>query len=285
MRKKLIEKIKPEVLQAVKDNSFLTSEFNLKCFHWYVHNEKLSSIYNCLAVNRVYNLLSQGYNFNLSDEMKKDFFVDAIAHLTSNLPYFRKLKFFNTMKKSQIVQRYKRTKKGYIITNSEGKEIEIDLLSKYKQVAKVFPMAKNFYDRTGRCHEFSIALSQLWSNENVKVAIGNVTRGRNNYNFTHSWVEIVGDNGKEAVMDLSLNAIFKKEDYYKLFNAEPLNFVSKDKLHELIRQDYFRKGGYIQEFDLKFLLLYYDEIIDIIKNLPPEQLAANKDTKHPQRGE
>lgn len=272
-------------MQAVKDNSFLSPEFDEKRFHWYIHNEKLSSKYNVLAMNRIYNLLLQDYNLNLSEEMKKEFFVDAIAHLTSNLSYFRKLKFFNTMKKSQIVQRYKRTKKGYIITNSEGKEIKIDLLSKYKQVAEVFPMAKNFYDRTGRCHEFSIALSQLWSNENVKVAIGNVTRGRTTYNFTHSWVEIVGDNGKEAVMDISLNAIFNKDDYYKLFNVEPLNFVSKDKIHDSIRQDYFRKDGYINNFDLKFLLLYYDEIIDIINHLPPEQLVSNKNNKIQQKGE
>lgn len=276
MRKTLIEKIKPEVLQAVRDNNFLSEDFDRKRYYWYKQNENLNELYGRSAFNHLYELVSKGVTSHIKQTTKNLFFINAIAYLTSNYSYLKKSSYLKTMQKGNIITRYRKTKKGFVLTDEFGNDVYIDLLSQFKNVKEFFPQVKDFYNRSGHCHDYSMLLSQLWNNEIVNVVTANIQGLRENTKVTHSFVEILAGNGKQKVMDISLNAIFDKEDYYRLYQVEPLSVVSRDQIHYLINQDYYKEGGYIDKIDLKFLLLYFDDIIKIVESLPETQLNANR---------
>lgn len=287
MRKKLIEKIKPEVLQAVRAHTFNSDDFKQKEYHWFVHNENMNDLYDKPAFYRIYELLARGITSHISQTAKDYFIMNNIAHFSSNLSIFEKLKFLKHTKNGQVLKRYKRTKNGFILTDAEGRDVKINLISNFKHAKKIFPDLIDFYKRTGDCHRQSMNLSMLWNNDDVYVVTGNVTSVRDNHQFVHTWIELVAsETGKVMVVDYNYNAIFDRDDYYRLQHAEPLSYVPQEKIRDFLKKGYCEKGGYLHGIDLKFLLLYFDDVMEIVNSLPEEEINKYKKEAEPaQMGE
>jgi len=74
--------------------------------------------------------------------------------------------------------------------------------------------------------------------------------------FLHSWVEC-GKEGKEIVMDYTMNVGMKKDGYYFLMHAEPIARISDKDVKEDIR----RFGHFFDFSNYTQYLLFRDETI------------------------
>lgn len=110
---------------------------------------------------------------------------------------------------------------------------------------------KNYY-----FDSIALALNSKIPGDKVVVA-GLVNARTPGFKRTHSWVE-VSENGQTYVLDSVLNASMRKDDYYRLFQPEPLNEVTSDD----IADDLFDDESPMNKTDnFGEYLLYRNEII------------------------
>lgn len=118
-----------------------------------------------------------------------------------------------------------------------------DFLVEDREQEKQFLL--NFRNRLGRCHIGSLAI--IGSGDKLVTGYIDCFSGNR---IIHSWIE-----NDDKVIDYVFNAIIDKDVYYKLVNAQPLNFISK----EIIAED--SSSEFINAFlSCKFYLLFRDEI-------------------------
>lgn len=111
--------------------------------------------------------------------------------------------------------------------------------------------------RCGYCHWDSIHLStNLETPSNV--VSGYCSMQSKKKKFPHSWVEIEED-GKEFVLDFTMNVVMNKEGYYKLYN--PQNLIKID--NETLKEDLaLRKRTSFDCKDIRMYLFYPNEVRD-----------------------
>lgn len=273
MEKSKLEKIKGEVLDAVREHTFNEPLFDKKIDEWFYDSEDEYHVQEATKFRQVYNSLDTGDEVELSPNAINFMFLNMIARLTSDLSFDIKADYFKNMKKSDIVKRFQKTKKDVILTDKFDNEVTFSLLSKRTNILDIFPYAKDFSKREGKCHYHSMMLSQMFENREIYVVTGNIGSINDDAEFVHSWVEVKTSSGKVKVIDFNLNAIFYKDDYYRIRNAKPLSKISGEKLGELICNDFLGNGGYLEGIEYKILLLYFDDIIEILKGIPKEKLS------------
>lgn len=149
---------------------------------------------------------------------------------------------------------------------SDGKEINAFNLSKILPVIGcTFPELET-EQRFHMCHNDSIKLIRFLHKNNIKCSLvfGTMSHSSNKAPFFHSWIEII-KNGKECVIDTTMNLFIKKESYYWLRNANPINKIDSQKI-----VDDAKIMSQFSEFTpvkLPFYLCFRDEIVkDLSKN-------------------
>lgn len=146
--------------------------------------------------------------------------------------------------------------------------LEVETFSKRNpKVVKLLPDIESI-ERNGTCYDkaYKICLGFKGSS--------NLVTGYN-YGYTdkskylHSWVEVTID-GKEYVVDGTLNAMINKEGYYKLRKINLLTSIPKEQLIN----DLLKYGSIIEEMGLDVYYVFRDEIIsDLDKN---EKMFENR---------
>ena len=118
--------------------------------------------------------------------------------------------------------------------------------------------------RKGYCHSDAVKMSTMLEKENA-VVTGYVYGMADKAKYFHSWVEMSND-GKDYVIDYTMNAIMNKEAYYMLKHAEELSRVSNEQITEdwKIMKQLTGKGIFFMDGQY---LAFRDEIMrDLKKN-------------------
>lgn len=282
MEKFKIEEIKDEVLFAVKNHLFDTLEFENKVQEWFYGDEDRFQEEETKTFNLINNAIKSEKPINLTLNALYFMFLNMVARLTSDLNFNIKSDYFKNMKKYGIVKHFKYIGNDIYLTDNLDIEVKFTTLTKASNILENFPYAKDFQLRERNCHYHSMLISQMFKNKNVNVVTGNVSSINEDAKFVHSWVEVKTTSGRVKVIDFNLNAIFYKEDYYRLRNIEVLSKISREKLEYLIKNNILGDAGYLQGIEYKVLLLYFDDIMEILKDIPKEKLS--KKTHTPQLG-
>lgn len=118
--------------------------------------------------------------------------------------------------------------------------------------------------RKYKCHEKSVEISKILSFPNF-VVTGYVYSLSDKSKYIHSWIEFENE-GKEFVIDYTINAIINKEGYYQLRRAKPISKISSQDLKEDEKILFGRLKDFVT-FNIKEYLLFRDEIMaDLKKN-------------------
>lgn len=146
--------------------------------------------------------------------------------------------------------------------------IEVEIFSKRNpRVVNIIPDIESL-ERNGTCFLKAYNICLGFKNPS-KIVTGYNYGYTDKSKFLHSWVEVTID-GKDYVIDGTLNAMFNKEGYYKLRKIKVLNEITKDEL----RQDMIKYGKFIEEIGIDVYYVFRDEIIkDLEKN---NELFENK---------
>ncbi len=116
----------------------------------------------------------------------------------------------------------------YKIVTTNDKEMEIC------KASKLFPILKkikhNEIETSRRAHQCteSITVALIFRHE-CKVVTGYVYGLSEKSKYVHTWVEL-GANGKEFVLDYTLNALINKEGYYDFNRVEVLSEITYTQL-------------------------------------------------------
>lgn len=282
MEQSKLEEIKDEVLYAVKNHLFDTLEFENKVQEWFYGDENRFQEEEIKTFNLINNAIKSEKPINLTLNALYFMFLNMVARLTSDLNFNIKSDYFKTMKKYGIVKHFKYIGNDIYLTDNLDIEVKFTPLTKASNILENFPYAKDFQLRERNCHYHSMLISQMFKNKNVNVVTGNVSSINKDANFVHSWVEVKTTSGRVKVIDFNLNVIFYQEDYYRLRNVEVLSKISREELAYLIENDVLGNGGYLEGLEYKILLLYFDDIMKILKDMPKEKLS--KKTNVPQLG-
>lgn len=147
-----------------------------------------------------------------------------------------------------------------VIKTSKGMIMAIQLSSLIPIVKKKFPYIESD-ERFGKCYDFAYHISLGLGIPN-KVVTGYIYGYSDKSKFLHSWVEVT-INGKEYVIDGTLNAIINKEGYYLMQHAQPITKISSITFKEDIK-NYMVK---IQAIPPEVYFVFRNEIIaDLEKN-------------------
>lgn len=228
---------------------------------------------------RIYNqMLNHPYQYDYPESIKNFCILNTIAYFTSNLGYVKKQLNLSTMKKGKIITRYKRIPKGFILSDYDGHDVRITLISKkLPNMLKVFPMLLDFSEREGGCHINSMLLSQTVNNPETFVVTG-IVRTLNDIPILHSWVETVTlETRKEIVLDFNTNAIFDKDDYYRIQKPEVITKIHKSKIKYLLESNLaFSDGTPLEGMSAKEILLYFDDIMKLVEEMQRESESQAK---------
>ena len=119
--------------------------------------------------------------------------------------------------------------------------------------------------RIGKCHEKSMAISQILGSSN-EVVTGYICGLSNKQKYLHSWVEVKLADNYPVVIDYTINAVMNRDGYYLLKHPKILNRVSNEDIKN--DQKYILSfSETVQSINIKEYLVFRDEIMrDINKN-------------------
>lgn len=86
-------------------------------------------------------------------------------------------------------------------------------------------------ERVGKCHSYALKLL-LGMKENDKVVTGICYSISKRGRFLHSWVESTSEKGEEVCLDVTMNLLMCKEDFYKLWHIKPISTLTKTQFIE-----------------------------------------------------
>lgn len=276
-----LEYIKKDILEAIKTREIFSARYKRKIESWF-GNDLLEELLDKEYFSKNYSLIKdnkKGYDYNFDESLIRFFILNTIANLTVK-GFSDRFSYIKTMKKSNLISRYKRTKTGFLLFDANKTPIKIELISKrYPETLIHFPQLEDFCARERECHVNSILLSPHIPSEKVDVVTGYVDSINGSRDILHSWIESQ-HNGSEYVVDFNLNAIFSKEDYYKIRQAQPLSVISRDELVDFLKfgESYMtdEQKEVLSCLGLKAQLLFFHDIYKILKE---EQL--NKSNSQP----
>ncbi len=183
-----------------------------------------------------------------------------------------KLDLLDTYIRENVIQTYEYDGKNdiFYLTKMDGSVIEIKKISDFIK-DEYFVKKLTTQERLGECHSGSMNLACVF--ENVSDIVIGWSRFYNNRNkLLHTWLEAKTSDGKEVVIDYTLNAIIDKKAYYELINVVPINrFESK-----FVRDDYekLKKSSY-KGINCRSYLIYHDEVMKAIE----EEIKEKQDEK------
>ena len=263
-----LEEIKKFVLESIKTGYIKSDEYEKQ------KNAMLMDEEDQLTANieddyyKIYNyMINHPYKYNYPETIKNFCMLNTIAYYTSNIGYVKKLAHLDAMKKGRIVKRYKKIPKGFILTDHNGNDVKITLISKrLPKTLKVFPSLLDFSEREGSCHINSILLSQCLENKDTFVVTGNILT-LNDIPVLHSWIEtIASQTGEPLVLDFNTNAIFNKDDYYRIQKPEVITKIPKNRIkHLLDKKLAFNDNTPLEGMSAKEILLFFDDIMKLVE--------------------
>ncbi len=256
--------VKKYVLESIKNGTAKTEEYHETMINWVGKPGDVFDDEEQVLFNEAFRKLREGV---LPDENMENYLIlNTINYFSSNFLYRPKLVNYIVLKQNGLLQRYERTKYGFNLTLKDDSVIEVERLSrKVEGASKCIKGLTNFFKRQQECHLNSILLSQAFQSEN-SVVTGYIQSSK--YKFIHSWVETKSqDNQEDLVFDSTMNAVMKKSDYYKLRQVEPVSSLSRQQLQELFKkQNLFGEGKPLEGVMIKEMLLWYEDIIEILRN-------------------
>jgi len=174
----------------------------------------------------------------------------------------------NDAKQKGIIKSFERKKIGYSIITKDDTPIRFIKLTDFipeldEDVKKRLQSDK----RSGHCHWDSIHLAEHLEMPN-RVASGYCTMQSKKMPFPHTWVELEHQ-GKEWVLDFTMNEVMNKEGYYKLFS--PQKTISIDN-QTLIEDLSLRKRSSLEFEDIRMYLFHPDEAREVMQ----EEIKSHK---------
>ncbi|MBP3581732.1 MAG: hypothetical protein J6J33_03155 [Clostridia bacterium] len=119
-------------------------------------------------------------------------------------------------------------------------------------------------ERSGRCHQGSLNLSQFEFDFEHSVVTGDTYNLSNKSKYLHTWIETTLG-GEEIVIDYTMNAAINKAAYYEFMHAKPINTISGENVKHDIPIVLTSKYG---NTDNRMYLLFRDEMMAEIENKP-----------------
>ena len=171
----------------------------------------------------------------------------------------------------KIIKSFERKKLGYKIIMLDSTLIRFMKLTDF--IPSLEDDVKNRLHsnkRSGHCHWDSIDLSRNLELPN-KIVSGYCTMQSKNMPYPHTWVEIEHQ-GKEWIIDFTMNEVMNKEGYYKLHN--PQNTISIDN-KTLIEDMKLRSKTSFEEKDVRMYLFHPNETREEMK----KEISNNKSSQ------
>ena len=223
-------------------------------YEWY------EQFYN-LAENGEYEKLEEHLNSAKELYLDEEQIYKAIFTFTlSTVTEEKKIRLLGQLKNIEWIQSVEASDTEIKITTNTG-------IIKVRTLTDVFPSLQEdpyiqTYERLGRCHEASLAISEGLGDIQNYIVTGYVFALSDKSKYVHSWIELVV-NGEEVVIDYTLNAIMNKEGYYKIRHVKDISKISSCDVKN--DKAILNKIG---NFDLKEYLIFRDEIMrDLEKNI------------------
>lgn len=169
-----------------------------------------------------------------------------------------KMRLLDRLKNEKFIEDIRIKESAVLIKTIKG-DIKIYKLS------DLIPQIKEDYpdvvtqDRKGKCHEKAIMIADRLESVSSEVVTGYIFGYSDKSKYLHSWIEL-NHNGKDMIIDYTLNAMINKEGYYQIQNAIPLSRISSVKIKEDV--DVLNKLKQLGKLDIKEYLLFRDEIIN-----------------------
>ena len=174
----------------------------------------------------------------------------------------------NQAQQKGIIKSFERKKIGYSLVAKDATPIRFIKLTDFipsldENVKERLQSGK----RSGHCHWDSIHLAEHLEMPN-RVVSGYCTMQSKKMPYPHTWVELEHQ-GKEWVLDFTMNEVMNKEGYYKLYN--PQNTVVIDNA-TLIEDLQLRKRSSLEFEDIRMYLFHPDETREVMQ----EEIKSHK---------
>ena len=146
------------------------------------------------------------------------------------------------------------------LTLRDGSKINVKKISDYiknEDLKGILTSTKRLHE----CHHGSTIMAQIFEDcSDIVIGFAKLYNERNK--LLHTWLEAETSEGKDVVIDYTLNAVIDKEAYYKLMNVQPINRFKSD----LVRKDLSKidKSEY-KSVDVRCYLLYRDDLMNEIE--------------------
>ena len=167
-----------------------------------------------------------------------------------------------------IIKSFERKKIGYSLVAKDDTPIRFIKLTDFipsldDDVKQRLQSSK----RSGHCHWDSIHLAEHLEMPN-KVVSGYCTMQSKKMPYPHTWVELEHQ-GKEWVLDFSMNEVMNKEGYYKLYNPQKTIAIDNATLIEDLG---LRKRSSMECEDIRMYLFHPDEAREVMQ----EEIKSHK---------
>lgn len=174
----------------------------------------------------------------------------------------------NQAQRRGVIKNFERKKIGYSLVSKDDTLIRFIKLTDFipsldEDVKKRLESSK----RSGHCHWDSIHLAEHLEMPS-KVVSGYCTMQSKKMPYPHTWVELEHQ-GKEWVLDFTMNEVMNKEGYYKLYN--PQNTIAIDNT-TLIEDLQLRKRSSLEFEDIRMYLFHPEEARDVMQ----EEIKSHK---------
>lgn len=286
MREEYITEKKEEFLDFVRKQDFISDDYNRKCYEYFHADEDAFAKEDNIIIDKLHDdILSSVFNHKRNqsldiNDILKDYYVTlAAAYYASKKNFVQKYFIMpSALKKARIAKRVKKHKFGITFTDYDNKDLKVEFISKkLPKILKYFPELVDYSKRQGQCHINSTYLAHIISNKNVNIVTGNVYYVNPKNKYLHSWVEFETDKGQIKVVDFNVNAIYDKDDYYRLRHATPLSFVAKEDFKAFIDLKPWEEGGVLRGINYKILLLYFYDIMQIMQDKMKNERQAEEE--------
>ena len=139
---------------------------------------------------------------------------------------------------------------------------KINNSEKSKEMKEFLIKVSSLHERMNHCHAESINLALLLERDlgiSCKIVTGYASYFVSKNRYMHTWNELTID-GKEYVIDSTMNTCINKDGYYLLRNIdEKENITSLDS--KIVKDDFKNHIDFIEEIDLKTYLTCRDEVM------------------------
>ena len=189
--------------------------------------------------------------------------------LNNNVENFEHV--LNQTQQRGIVKNFERKKIGYSLVTKDDTLIRFIKLTDF--IPSLDEDAKKRLEsskRSGHCHWDSIHLAEHLEMPS-KVVSGYCTMQSKKMPYPHTWVELEHQ-GKEWVLDFTMNEVMNKEGYYKLYNPQNTIAIDNTTLIEDLR---LRKKSSLEFEDIRMYLFHPDETREVMQ----EEIKSHKTYK------